>query len=155
MTFFKTSDVTNAIRQGDAYDEIASEAYRSVLVVSVDESIYDLPMDLNVTDLHIGYVPFINKTFYVDKVPTTPSISSTILAFAILGTVINETFTSNPEFDFQDGKTLADGFCDRGFLFENYTRAYLDHGGQRMIRMVLSTVDSNTSQTIVRPRQLQ
>ena len=149
LVFFKVSDVTGAIRQGDAYDEIAREAYRSVLLVSTEESIYDLPMDLNVTQLHIGYVPFLNRTFYVDGVPTTPSISSTILAFEILGSVINKTFTGNPEFNFEDGKKLADGFCDRVFSFENYTTAYLDHAGQRVIRMVLSTVDSNTSQGIV------
>ena len=52
---------------GDQDDNLTREAFRSVLIVGPDESIYALPNDVSVDALNSGFVSPLNKKFPVKE----------------------------------------------------------------------------------------
>ena len=54
-------------KYGDQDDNLAREAFRSVLIVGPDESIYALPDDISVDTLNSGFVSSLNKTYPVKE----------------------------------------------------------------------------------------
>ena len=64
MTFYKSKDFGDfSWYCNDTQDSIAREAFRSVLVIAPDPSVYTLPSSLNIRDLNFGYVSALNQTY--------------------------------------------------------------------------------------------
>ncbi|GAV02926.1 hypothetical protein RvY_13429 [Ramazzottius varieornatus] len=128
----------------DQDDIVAREAFRSVLIVGPDQSIYALPDGTSMSDLNTGYVSALNRTYPVKELPL-PFVSSVFTAFAILGRVLNESLTANPDMNLTSGTSLAKKFMSRTFDL-TFTSVFFDHIGQRLIREELTDMNQTTGQ---------
>ncbi|XP_055350629.1 atrial natriuretic peptide receptor 1-like [Paramacrobiotus metropolitanus] len=131
----------------DQFDSVAKLAYRSVLIMEPDDSMYgrtgtdtehqfyDYMRNHSRMDYNYTYGPF--ETF-------SPHISATYNSMLMLAEVIEELRLSGSENVWQSGRQLAKLFTNRTFATD-LGEIYMDPTGQRQIIINVNQLDWNTS----------
>ncbi|OQV20994.1 hypothetical protein BV898_05069 [Hypsibius exemplaris] len=123
-------------KAGDSDDNMAREAFRSVLLLGPDRSIYDAPSTGLVHDWKRRTLRDYNVSY--DEV--NPYVMSSYSSVLIFGQILNETLTAEELPDFRDGKALAQRFMNRSFRLD-YTEVYIDEAGERRPDLVVRDLD--------------
>ncbi|GAU91792.1 hypothetical protein RvY_03982 [Ramazzottius varieornatus] len=131
-------------KYGDEYDEIAREAFRSVMIVGPDASIYALSNWTTTKALSTGYVSALDRA-YPAADPLLALISAAMEAFLVLGQVLEEALSDDDTAENFKGRNLAKRFLDRRYDL-GFTEVTLDEFGQRLIHEELSDLDPVTGE---------
>ncbi|OQV14578.1 putative Atrial natriuretic peptide receptor 3 [Hypsibius exemplaris] len=138
--------------KGDDDDSIVRQAYRSVLLFMA----IDLSQDTsaNLTSMTAVWTalyrsdPFYRNQDMQDD-PPVPFLAGTQAALEMLAQVLNETLTTDPTFDLQNGAALAQQFWNR--TFDTTTgRVSLDQYGDRFPITSLSSFDGSKLEVLAR-----
>ncbi|XP_055350586.1 atrial natriuretic peptide receptor 1-like [Paramacrobiotus metropolitanus] len=131
----------------DKDDNMARAAYRSVLIIEPDNSVYgsttsDVQEKYYADVLNRSQVDY-NYT-YKPFEPVTPHVAGTYNSLTILAQVMEDLRISDKEEVWQSGKELARQFMNRSFLTD-LGETYIDPSGQRDPTINVNHLDWNSS----------
>ncbi|XP_055350628.1 atrial natriuretic peptide receptor 1-like [Paramacrobiotus metropolitanus] len=134
----------------DQFDSIAKLAYRSVLIIEPDDSVYgrtgaDAKHPFYAYMLNRSRVEYNYRYTYGPFEPFAPHMAATYNSMLMLAEVVEELRTSGLEKIWQSGKQLAKLFMNRTFV-NDLGEIYMDPTGQREPTININQLDWNTSQ---------
>ncbi|OQV24194.1 hypothetical protein BV898_02141 [Hypsibius exemplaris] len=126
-------------RYEDKDDDLVKEAYRSVLLLGPDESMYDIPSVKLIQEWKDRTRTLYNFT-YTDNNPYVVASYTSVMMF---GALLNETLAGSMSTGVQNGITLASKFLNRTFDL-SYTTIFIDGSGERRTDLVVRDLDIST-----------
>ncbi|OWA50056.1 putative Atrial natriuretic peptide receptor 3 [Hypsibius exemplaris] len=130
---------------GDEDDQRAKEAFRSVLLLGPDVSIYDAPS----VDLVDEWKRRSAVTFNVSYRDLNPYVMASYSSVIMFGNVLKETISGDPMFDLRDGAEFAKRFLNRTFKLD-YTEVFIDEAGERRTDLAVRSINATTGKFTVR-----
>ncbi|GAV06392.1 hypothetical protein RvY_16398-1 [Ramazzottius varieornatus] len=129
---------------GDSNDTIAREAFRSVLLLEPDVSVYAISNRTSNKAINTGYVSPYKKYYPISEAPLA-IVSSSMAAFLMLGMVLEEMWSGNATGGYVGGRQLTKKFLNRSFDL-GFVQFDFDEYGQRLIHEELSDMDPVTGE---------
>ncbi|XP_055340356.1 receptor-type guanylate cyclase gcy-28-like [Paramacrobiotus metropolitanus] len=129
-------------RFNDANDAIAKEAYRNVLLLGAEHLDNQTEVDLVDPVMREWRRQSLLKWNFTYNEPS-PYLRTGYAAITMLAQVLNNTYTTNPDFDYRNGTALANFFLGKGFETK-VMRVAIGEQGNILVNLSLRYPDAAT-----------